>query len=70
MSEYELFRSKWRVTEWLDGAIYRTQLLESDWYDMDDVDHANTVETNILYTPPVAAVTDAQRRGIRRKQNK
>ncbi len=71
MSEYELFRQKHRVIEWKDGAVYITHLITTDWFDMDEVDHPNTYETNILYRPPASAMVgnDPEKlRGIRKKK--
>jgi hypothetical protein len=67
VSEFELYRAKWQVTEWRGGAVYRTQYVETAWFDMTEVEHPNTYKTNVLYAPPEAVSTDEERRGIRRK---
>jgi hypothetical protein len=31
--EYELYRELWRITEWRDGAVFKTEMVEKGWYD-------------------------------------
>lgn len=32
--DYEVYREIWRVTEWRDGAIYKTEFVEKRWVPM------------------------------------
>jgi hypothetical protein len=62
--EYQLWREVWRIIEWKDGAIFRTEKIEDDWYDSVTVHQNIPRETNLLY---VAGGPSAPLVSIRRK---
>lgn len=68
MSDFELYRSQWRITEWKDGAVYKTELVKTDWFPMDQVENNKSAATNLTYSPPVETSTQAELRGIRKVQ--
>lgn len=69
-SEYEVYRAKYVVTVWRDGAVYKTQYVETGWFDMREANHPDTARTNVLYAPPAenCCSSDEELRGIRRKK--
>lgn len=66
MSDFELYRSQWRVTAWKDGAVYQTELVTTSWFPVDQVENNKPAETGVTYSPPVEANTQAELRGIRK----
>lgn len=53
--QYEVYRERFRVTEWRDGCVYHTQSEGCGWFDADVVTANRPGATNILY---VAASDD------------
>jgi len=49
---YELYREKFKITEWRDGAIFRTASEGLEWFDEDVVKGNVPKETDVLYAPP------------------
>lgn len=66
MSDFELYRSQWRITAWKDGAVYKTELVKTDWFPTDAIENNRPAETNLTYSPPIEANTQAEVRGIRK----
>lgn len=48
MSEYEVYREKFLVTEYKDDAVYKTQSQGYGWFDMDEVYHP---PKGVIYAP-------------------
>jgi len=48
--EYEVYREKVRITEWRDGAVFRTESLGSGWFTEAEI-KAND-DRNIQYVTP------------------
>jgi hypothetical protein len=63
-AQYELFREQRRITEWRDGAVYRTVSEGFHWVDMLTVENNKPMETNITYSSPP---TSFKGMAIRRK---
>jgi hypothetical protein len=38
VSQYEVRREVWRITERRDGAVYKTEFVEVKWIDMDEAE--------------------------------
>jgi hypothetical protein len=47
--EYELWREKFRITEWKDGAIYDTKSEGAGWFDEEVIVSNIPRITNLLY---------------------
>lgn len=70
--EFEVYREVWRITEWRGGAVYRTEVQGSGWYDEAVVKANKPRETNLLYEVPSSStwgVGDVPAVLIRRKRN-
>lgn len=50
--EYEVLREVFRVTEWRDGAVYKTESQGIGWYDEAVVKANRPADTNLIYSPP------------------
>lgn len=61
MSEYEVYREKFLVTEYKDDAVYKTQSQGYGWFDMDEVYHP---PKGVIY----ATIGEYEGVGIRRKK--
>jgi hypothetical protein len=46
---YELYRAKFEITQWKNGAVFRTKWLKTGWFDAKIVDENKPRETNIMY---------------------
>lgn len=62
MSDYEVRRELFRITEIRDGATYKTESLGIDWFDMALVDSNKPRESNLIY-----ASVDNDEMNIRRR---
>lgn len=62
--EYEVWREKYQIIEWRDGAVFRTVKVEQGWYDIGEVETNQPRKTNYLFAP---GGPDAPLVGIRRK---
>ena len=63
---FELYRTKWRITAWRDGAVYATEAVETAWFPMHEVENNKPADTGYTFSSPVEANTQAELRGIRR----
>lgn len=55
--EYEVLREVWRITEWRDGAVFKTERQGIGWYDEATVKANRPADTNLTYTaPPTSAL--------------
>lgn len=61
----QTYMKKFIITEWRDGAVYRTEQAETDWVDLDTVDANRPADTGVIYSPAV----DADGRSFRRVKN-
>jgi hypothetical protein len=69
VSDFELYRAKWNITEWRDGAVYRTTFVEDAWVDETDVSNNKPAESGFTYGVPMQPTTQAEMRGIRKKKS-
>ncbi len=65
--EYELFRSQWRITEWRDGCVFKTEHIKDAWFTEEEIKNNKPLETNVTYGPPVKPSTTREFLGIRKK---
>lgn len=70
MIEYEVRRELFRVTEWRDGAVYKTESLGYAWFDEKMVKDNNPAETNLIYAAPSTKGPFAGQMNIRRKRGR
>lgn len=49
---YELYREKFRITEWKEGAIYKTASEGCHWFDQELVENNIPSDTQVLYVAP------------------
>ena len=50
--QYEVYKEVWKITEWKDGAVYRTESVGSGWF-LEAVVKANRpAVTNLIYSVP------------------
>jgi hypothetical protein len=50
--QFELYREKFRITEWKDGAIFKTVSEGCEWYDEEFVKANRPRESNLMYIVP------------------
>ena len=50
MSDFEVYVELRHITEWKDDAVYKTELVKTDWFDDDEVMSNRPRETNLLYS--------------------
>jgi hypothetical protein len=46
-TQYEVYREKFRITEWRDGCVYRTESLGCGWFAMPESERPS--EIGIMY---------------------
>lgn len=68
MMEYELRRELWRITEWRDGCVYKTESVGVDWFDEKVVRKNKPATTNLIYVAPSSTGPYADTLNIRRKK--
>ena len=66
---FELYRAKWRITAWRNGAVYQTEFVEDAWWPDHEVENNRPAESGFTFSPPRYPTTQAERRGIRRVQS-
>jgi hypothetical protein len=49
--ELEYYLTKYRITEWKDDSVYRTEKLETGWFDAVIVDTNKPGETDLMFVP-------------------
>lgn len=64
-AEYELWREKWRITEWKDDSVYKTEKFDEGWWPMAEVNANLPRETNVIF---VRGGVNAPLTAIRRKR--
>lgn len=67
--DYEVFREIYRVTEWKDGCVYRTEFVERKWVPEGTL--RDPVDENLLYgmvSTNYEFANDEEFRGIRRRK--
>ena len=47
--EYEVYVEVFKVTEWHDNSVYKTQSLGCDWFNEEFVKANRVNETNLMY---------------------
>lgn len=55
--QFELYREKIRITEWKDGAIFKTVSEGCEWFDEKFVQDNRPRESNMMYVLPSSSVT-------------
>jgi len=68
--EYEVYRVRWRITEWRDGAVYKTEQIDEGWFDGETVKANRPGETDIIYGPVSTDHPMARQMTIRAKRNR
>lgn len=61
----KVFREKFRITQWRNGAVYRAESLGLMWVDEAEVNANRAPETNVIWMPPSPGYTVV---GTRRTQ--
>lgn len=67
--EYEFYRELFRITEWRDGTVYKTESLGYGWFDEATIKANRPLETSLIYSVPSTKVQAEIGSGIRRKRN-
>jgi len=49
---FELYQEVFRITEWRDGCVFRTEQVGHDWFPESVVKANRPRETNLIYCPP------------------
>ncbi|MFY3741608.1 MAG: hypothetical protein HMLIMOIP_002066 [Candidatus Nitrosomirales archaeon] len=49
--ELQFLKSVFKITEWRDGYVYKTEELGDEWIDQSVIDNNKAKETNLLYAP-------------------
>jgi hypothetical protein len=49
MPGYEVYVQRFRITEWRNGAVFRTEPLEHGWHDKSVADANRPRESGIIY---------------------
>lgn len=50
--QYEVYRELFKITEWRDGCVFKTESQGYAWFDL-EVEKANRpAETNLIYASP------------------
>ena len=65
MGEYELYRERYLVTKWKDGAVLETEFVGAGWFDADEVDHP---QRGVIYAGPSTNDPNAPVVSIRKKK--
>lgn len=61
--EYEVWREVWRVTEWRDDCVYKTEFVDRRWVPMGL--HKDPNDENLIYAS--CSMKNREGIGIRRK---
>ena len=70
MTEFEVFKERWRITEWRDGAVYKTKKVDEGWFDDAVVEANRPAETEIIFVPPGSDHPMARQQTIRVKKDR
>jgi hypothetical protein len=46
---YELYRARYRILEWRDDSVYKTEFVDTGWFGEDEIEANKPRETNILF---------------------
>jgi hypothetical protein len=49
VSAFEVYKERWRITEWRDNSVYKTEYVDEGWYDEDEVLANKPRKTNIMF---------------------
>ena len=46
---YELYRARYRILEWRDDSVYKTEFVDTGWFGEDEIEANKPSETNMLF---------------------
>jgi hypothetical protein len=49
--ELQYLKTVFKVTQWRDGCVFKTEEMGDHWIDQSTLDANNVVKTNLIYAP-------------------